>query len=104
MNQELLLLAFALLAFVFLFYGLIVLAKRKEYESARIFNGYNLFIFALFLFMLTFLIKTVKYVLLHFAEDFISGGFIYFDVVSNLILLPLIAASFFTGLLLFSEV
>ncbi|MFH1592325.1 MAG: hypothetical protein ABIB47_03085 [Candidatus Woesearchaeota archaeon] len=88
---------FAFLSFVLLIYSVIILIRRREYESNRVLKGYNVLIFGLFLLSLVVLVKGVGYVYLIFVEE----GLIYFDVISTLILLPLVAASFLVGMSIF---
>lgn len=91
---------FAFLSFVLLIYSIIVLVKRREYESNRILKGYNALLFGLFLLSFVLFVKGIKFVYLIFSEV-ANGGFIYFDVISTLILLPLVAASFLVSMSIF---
>lgn len=96
----------SLLGLIFLVYTLIFLIKRKEYESNRVLNGYNVLIFGVFLLGLTFFIKFIKYLIIEFSgyfgmlNDFLS----FFDLISNVFLLTLFSISFLVGVFIFREI
>ena len=103
MIQESLISIFGILGFVLLLYAVILLIKRRQYESSRIVNGYNALLFGLFSLALVSLIKGTKY--FYFILSKVDEvHLVYFDVVSILILLPLVAGSFLVSMLLFRSV
>jgi len=103
MITEILIAVFSILSFVLLFYSIIVLIKRRQYESTRILLGYNALVFGLFALAVFLLIRGVKYLYLLLSK-IEESGLIYFDVLSTLILLPIVAASFLVSMLLFRSV
>ena len=103
MITEILIAVFSILSFVLLFYSIIVLIKRRQYESTRILRGYNALVFGLFVLAIFLLIRGIKYLYLLLSK-IEEGGLIYFDVLSTLILLPIVAASFLVSMLLFRSV
>lgn len=92
-----------LIGFVLLVYNVILLFKRKEYENQRVYPGYNILILGVVLLGLATLIKTIKFGVLSFSESVVDS-LIYFDIVSNLILIPLFVVSFLVAMLVFREV
>ncbi len=96
----------SLLGFIFLVYTLIILIKRKEYESSRILKGYNVLIFGIFLLCLAFFVKFIKYLIIEFSGYFgILNEFLsFFDLISNIFLLTLFAISFLVGVFIFKEI
>ena len=90
--------------FVSLSYSLIILIKRKEYENKRILKGYNAMLFGIFILALYSLIRSFTFGYLALNSEFIPFQTIYIDIIPSLILLPLFAASFFVGMLMFKEV
>ena len=101
-----LLLLLSLFVCIFLIYNILILVKRKEYESNSILKGYNVLIFGLFVLMLAFFVRFIKFLLIEFQDyvgfliDFIS----FFDLVSNVFLLSLFAVSFLVGVFVLKEV
>ena len=93
-----------LLAFAILVYMIIALVKRKEYENSRIHSGYNVLVFGVIFLALSTLLKTVKFGLLYFQFPFIEDSLIYFDVATQLFIIPLFAISFFVAMLLFKDI
>ena len=104
MNSETILFVLFLLGFISLVYTVIILIKRKEYENQRITPGYNGLIFGIMFLALSSLIKTVKFGFLSFNEDLIFDYLMYFDIFTNLILIPLSIVSFLVAMLLFKEI
>ncbi|MBI2499200.1 hypothetical protein HYV88_03070 [Candidatus Woesearchaeota archaeon] len=96
----------SLLGFILLVYNLIILIKRKEYESNRVLNGYNVLIFGVFLLVLTFFIKFIKYLIIEFSGYFgLLNEFLgFFDLMSNVFLLTLFSISFLVGVFIFKEI
>ncbi|MEK6826577.1 MAG: hypothetical protein AABX08_03265 [Nanoarchaeota archaeon] len=100
MILEILIAVFGFLGFILLLYTVILLIRRKEYESGRVLKGYNVLIFGILVLSLTVLIKGIKYVYLTFSG--IGGdSLIYFDILSTLILLPIVGASFLASMFIF---
>ena len=95
-----------LLGFILLIYSTIILIKRKEYENKRILSGYNVMIFSIFLLALSCLVKGLKFIFLGLKPEFLdlSGSLVYFDVITNIFLIPLFVISLIVSLLLFKEV
>ena len=93
-----------LIGFFLLVYTIIVLVKRKEYENKRIFPGYNALVFGVIFLALSFLVKTLKFGFLAFKESLILDYMNYFDVATQIVLLPLFAVSLFVAMLLFKEI
>ena len=93
-----------LISFIVLTYTIIILFKRKEYENPRIFQGYNLLLFGIVSLALSTLIKAVKFGFLSFNENLIIDFLIYFDVVTNLILIPLFGVSYLVSMMAFKEI
>ena len=106
MSIELTLFVTFSLGFVFLIYTLIVLIKRREYENKRIINSYNVLMFGMFLMALALLLKGLKFGYLSFGERFFDlTDYLYlFDVVSNLILIPLFGVSFLVSMMILKEI
>ena len=90
--------------FIILTYSIIVLFKRKEYENNRIFNGYNVLILGLIILALNTLVKTIKFGFLSFNEEGIMDLLLYFDIATNLVLIPLFVISYFVSMMLFKEI
>jgi|SRR3989344_3563617 len=96
----------SLLGFILLVYNLIILIKRKEYESSRVLNGYNVLIFGVFLLVLTFFIKFIKYLIIEFSGYFglLNEFLSFFDLIGSVFLLTLFSISFLVGVFIFKEI
>ena len=84
-------------------YNIVVLIKRREYENKRIHPGYNTLIFSVFILMLANLIKSFKFFLTNFDSGLLDY-LLYFDIASNLILLPLFVISVIVAMTVFKEI
>ena len=99
MIQESFIAIFGVLDFVLLVYIIIVLIKRRQYEPSRIIDGYHALLFGLFSLSLALLITGIKY--LYFLLSAVDETrLVYFDVLSTLVLLPLVAGSFLVSMFL----
>jgi len=101
---EIFLLILFFVGFILLIYSAIILLKRKEYENKRIMDSYNVLTLSVFILGLYSLVRALEFSSIAFDYSFFTSSLLYFDILSNLVLLPLFGISLLVSMLLLKNV